>query len=124
MKRDRVQRALAAHHGQRLLEDRVEVGDLRDELALPAEVQEVPHDIAGASGLFLDEVELLPHRLTVRDLLGEVRGEAEHARQRVVDLVGDVRRQLADRRQLRGLDQLRLRALELGHALFLALVEP
>ena len=122
--RHRVQGALPAHHGQRLLEHRVEIGDLRDELALPAEVQEVPHDVAGAPRLFLDEVELLAHRLARRDLLGEVRGEAEHARQGIVDLVGDIRRQLADRRELRGLDQLRLRPLELDQLLLLAFVQP
>ena len=40
-------------------------------------------------------------------------GEAEYPRQRVVDLVGHGRRQLADRTELRGLDELLLDALDL-----------
>src|SRR3989454_10674829 len=76
-----------------------------------------------AARFLLDQVELLPHRFARRDALGEVGREAQHARQRVVNLVGDVGGQLADRRELRGLDQLRLGPLELGHLLLDTLVQ-
>src|SRR5205807_1518728 len=122
--RDRLQRTLTTDHGQGLLEDRVEIGDLRNELTLATEVQEFAHDVARASRLLLDQIELLPPRLTGWHLLGEVGRETEHARQRIVDLVGDVRRQLADGGELGRLDQLGLRPLELGHLLLLGLVEP
>src|SRR5207253_5044754 len=57
---DVVDAALAAHHGQGLAHDRVEVGGLGGELVLAGEVQQVAHDVAGAARLFLDEIQLLP----------------------------------------------------------------
>ena len=86
-------------------------------------MEEVAHDVARALGLLLDQIELLTHRLAGLDPLLQKGGEPEHARQRVVDLVGDVRRQLTDRGELGGLDQLGLRLLELRHLLLDALVE-
>ena len=77
-----------------------------------------------AGGLLLDEVQLLAHRVVGAHLLGEEGREAEHRGERVVDLVGDVGGQLADRRELGGLDELGLGALELGHLLLDALVQP
>src|SRR5262249_14704324 len=96
----RLERALPLHHGESLLEDRIEIGDLWNELALTAEMQEIADDVPSSSGFLLDEVELLSPGLPGRDLLGEIGGESEHTRQRVVDLVGDIGRQLADRGEL------------------------
>ena len=122
--RERAQRALPADHGHHLLEDGVEVGRLGHEVALAAELQQIAHDVAGPRGLLLDEAELLAHGILGGQPLGDERREAEHGRERVVDLVGDVGGQLADGGQLGGLHELGLRLLELGHLLLDALVEP
>ena len=121
---DVVDRALAAHHGQGLAHDGIEVGGLRRELVLAREVEQVAHDVAGPPRFLLDQVQLLPHRLARPHLLGEVRRKSEDRGQRVVDLVGHVRGQLPDGGELGGLDELGLRLLQLLEVPLDALVEP
>ena len=80
---------------------------------VPREQEKVLHDARGAPGFLGDDAEAVAH---VRGRLGVRQQEmrlAEDRRQRIVDLVRDARGELADRFHLLGVDQLRVRALEL-----------
>ncbi len=92
-------------------------GDARGRLAA-GEREQVADDAGGAAGLLGDAPQVVAHRLRrARRVAGaplalEQLREADDARQRVVQLVRDAGDELADRRQLLRLQQLRLRRLQ------------
>ena len=79
----------------------------------PREVAERPHDRAGPQGRLANRLHVLPARVARIEVLEQDLGEAEDRRQRVVHLVGDARRELADSRQSRGADEVGLDAFAL-----------
>ncbi len=86
--------------------------------------EEVGHDAPRPRGLLGHALEVaaelgdaLPRDAVVLEDPPHEGGEVEDARERVVDLVGDAGRELAERGQAIGLEQLPLRLLELGRAL-------
>ena len=77
---------------------------------LPAERQQAPHDVARGVRRLADHLRVFLE--PVGRLLLEDVARADQHRQRIVELVGDAGDELAERRQLRGLDHLLLRKRE------------
>ena len=107
---------------ERVLHDRV---DRHRRLALPlgpAEVEQAVDDAGAAMDFLLDDLEVLLQRnRLLRAQLGDAAVHCRHAgadgRQRIVDLVHDAGRELADGGELLALHDLHLDGAPLGHVL-------
>ena len=100
---------------QTLLEQGAEIGSSQLRLGFTGKVQELPHRPADASQPLLDHVEILDPLSLVPSPFAEGPHAVQHAGDGVVDLVGDSRRHLAQRRQmLRPPDLLGVAILELA----------
>ena len=85
--------------------------------ALPSEGQQVAHDAARPLGLVVDDPEVLAGKVRVRLALQQQLGQAGDGGERVVQLVRHAGDELADRRHLVVLDELRLHDPLLRHVL-------
>ena len=84
---------------------------------LAGEGEQVAHDASGPLGLVVDDAQVLPRQAGLGLALQQELGQAGDRGERIVELVGDARDQLADRRHLVVLDELGLDDALLGHVL-------
>ena len=103
---------------QRVAHQLVEIdGGAHRLFALHAEAEQVLHHRRGAARALFDVLERLVVGRGGRAIGEEELHVADDAAERIVDLVGDAGAELAERRELLRLDELRLRLLELARAL-------
>src|SRR6266571_4437004 len=107
-----VKSELMIREGGGVLDDPVHIRDLKLDLFLTGELEQVFHDLRAALRLLLDDLEGLEEGVgPVQFAQGEL-GVGQDAGQRILHLVRDAGAELAQGRQLLGLDQRGLRVLE------------
>src|SRR6185437_12474530 len=98
--RDPLLRIRAADEVDRLADDVVERDQRAILAALAGEVEQAADDLLDLEARAVDQLGALVRLRARLELLEQELGEGEDGEQRVVDLVGDTRRELPDRSQL------------------------
>ena len=107
-----VEPELMIREGGGVLDDPVHIRDLELDLFLAGELEQVFHGLLAAFRLLLDDLEGLEERVGRLQLAQGELGVGQDAGERIPHLVSDARAELAQGRQLLGLDQGGLRVLE------------